>query len=308
MLVTYSSMDVEINSKLQELRTDDERVNFLLDCFEFIHESSTEESSSVSTNTPGFNMIQKTAKSKKGDIYKRYTKRVYERCEYHAPPDVNLRYSCRRCFSPDIIYIHNSSEQICSNCCSHEIVNTEDDIGYKEEQDMEKTIVYSYKRENHFNEWMCQFQAKESTNVPIEIVESIQLELKKQKITHKSDITHTKVREILKKLGYNKYYEHTPYITTMVNGIKPPTMQQALEDRLRLMFYQIQSPFDKFCPKDRINFLSYSYVLYKFCELLGEDEYLPCFPILKSKEKLYKHDQIWKKITQELRWQYIPTI
>jgi hypothetical protein len=29
---------------------------------------------------------------------------------------------------------------------------------------------------------------------------------------------------------------------------------------------------------------------------------------LKSKEKLYKQDQIWKKICHELSWEYIKTI
>mgnify|MGYP006266943783 CR=1 FL=1 len=294
-------MDVEINSKLKELVTDEEKANFLLDCFEFIYESSDTCSSS------GFSFIQKTRKNKKGDIYKRFMKKIYDGCE-HIQQDPLDTFKCKVCNSMNIIYIHNSSEQICSNCNVHEYVNTEDDISFKEEQDMDKNIVYSYKRENHFNEWMCQFQAKEATSVPEEIIEKIKVELKKQKISKRDEITHTKVKEILKKLGYNKYYEHTPFITTIVNGIKPPTMSQELEDRLRIMFYQIQAPFDKYCPKERINFISYSYVLYKFCELLGEDDYLPCFPLLKSKEKLYKHDQIWKKITQELRWQFIPTI
>jgi hypothetical protein len=74
------------------------------------------------------------------------------------------------------------------------------------------------------------------------------------------------------------------------------------------MFNQVQAPFERHCPADRKNFLSYSYVLYKFCELLSEDEYLPCFPLLKSKEKLYKQDQIWKNICSDLKWEYIPTV
>ena len=85
-------------------------------------------------------------------------------------------------------------------------------------------------------------------------------------------------------------------------------MSQELEARLRLMFYNIQKPFEKHRPEDRKNFLSYSYVLYKFCELLGEDDFLPCFPLLKSKEKLYKQDEIWKSICAELRWGFYKTI
>ena len=85
-------------------------------------------------------------------------------------------------------------------------------------------------------------------------------------------------------------------------------MPQELEERLRIMFKDIQKPFDDNCPPERKNFLSYSYVLYKYCELLSEDKYLKYFPLLKSKEKLYQQDVIWKKICEVLHWEYIPTI
>ena len=155
-----------------------------------------------------------------------------------------------------------------------------DEVGFKEEQELEKNIVYSYKRENHFNEWISQFQAKESTTVPDIVIEKLRSEFKKQKIKELSEITHEKVKSLLKKLNYAKYYEHVPYIATILSGINPPTMSQALEGKLR----------------------------YKMCELLGEDDYLPCFPLLKSKEKLYVQDQIWFKICEELQWQAIKTV
>lgn len=299
-------MENEITSKLQSLQTEDERTEFLLQCFDFLKESLLDTESESVNDLSKFSAISRTNKSRKGDIYRKFVHKIHRGEEYIPDNGCVKSTVCSRCGCPDLLIF--DIEEVCSNCCHHEYIQSVDTIGFKEEQDMEKNVVYSYKRENHFNEWICQFQAKESTSVQPEIIQDIRSELKKQKITQKHDITHTKIKEILKKLGYNKYYEHIPYITTMVNGIKPPTMPQALEDRLRIMFHQIQDPFDKFCPKDRINFLSYSYVLYKFCELLGEDEYLPCFPLLKSKEKLHKHDQIWKKITHELRWQFIPTI
>lgn len=121
--------------------------------------------------------------------------------------------------------------------------------------------------------------------------------------------SHTqKLGALLKKLKYNKYYEHVPYITNILNGINPPKMTLELEERLRRMFQEIQEPFNKHCPENRKNFLSYSYVLYKFCELLGEDDYLECFPLLKSKEKLHQQDVIWKNICGELMWEFIPTV
>ena len=72
--------------------------------------------------------------------------------------------------------------------------------------------------------------------------------------------------------------------------------------------HKIQIPFIKHCPKDRKNFLSYSYVLHKFVELLGLDEYKICFPLLKSREKLHQQDKIWKGICNILRWEFIRSI
>ena len=42
--------------------------------------------------------------------------------------------------------------------------------------------------------------------------------------------------------------------------------------------------------------LSYSYVLHKFVELLGLNEYKACFPLLKSRAKLHEQDLIWRNI------------
>ena len=203
---------------------------------------------------------------------------------------------------------HSASEQVCSNCGVTDYFLGEE-LTYKEEQETaEKTISYSYKRENHFNEWISQFQAQETTTIPPEVIQQLRTEFKKLKIKKLNEITHAKVRTLLKKLRLNKYYEHVPYIANSLNGIEPPKLSKILEEKLRIMFKEIQEPFDKHCPPDRKNFLSYSYVLYKFCELLGEDNFLQCFPLLKSKEKLYQQDVIWKLICQELKWEFIQTI
>ena len=74
------------------------------------------------------------------------------------------------------------------------------------------------------------------------------------------------------------------------------------------MFDKIQEPFEKHCPKDRINFLSYSYVLHKFFQLLELDDYVKCFPLLKSRTKLRIQDEIWKKICEDCMWQFYPSV
>ena len=44
------------------------------------------------------------------------------------------------------------------------------------------------------------------------------------------------------------------------------------------------------------------------CELLGKDEFLHRFPLLKSREKLHQQDVIWKGICKELDWKFYKTI
>ena len=166
---------------------------------------------------------------------------------------------------------------------------------------------FAYKRINHFNEWLAQFQAKETTELPPSIYKDVHGEFKKYKFNKDTDISYKQMREILKTLNYNKYYEHIPHLINALSGKKAPTLSRKAEETLRSLFKDIQVPFMNNCPPNRKNFLSYSYVLHKFCELLEYDELLIYFPLLKSREKLQQQDQIWGKICSELKWQYIPS-
>ena len=217
-----------------------------------------------------------------------------------------ILYRCEQC---DIEkYIHKSlGLAICPKCSNQEkIIIESDKPSYK---DPPKEIAYfSYKRINHFNEWLAQFQAKESTEIPSEVYDKIILEIEKERIHNMVNLTPIKLREILKKLKLNKYYEHVPHIINRLNGVQAPTMSREMEEKLRSMFKEIQAPFMKYCPKDRKNFLSYSYVLHKFVELLELDEFLPNFPLLKSREKLHQQDKIWKKVCEDLGWEFYKSL
>lgn len=133
-------------------------------------------------------------------------------------------------------------------------------------------------------------------------------EIKKNRIKTLKLLTLPKMKSILKKLRLNNYYEHIPYILSQITGNPPPTISRDMEEKLKNMFKEIQKPFTKHCPKDRINFLSYSYVLHKMCQLLELDDFIKCFPLLKSRTKLKNQDEIWKKICQDLKWQFYPSI
>ena len=212
---------------------------------------------------------------------------------------------CQHCFKGEMIPLEDEGIIICNSCSRNIPYLIENEKpSYKEPP--KEACFYAYKRINHFKEILAQFQGKETTQIPQEVIDNIKLQIKKERIDL-SDITNHKTKEILKKLGYNKYYEHIPFIKDKL-GIKPPIMSQELEETLCNLFTELQSPYSKFCPDDRVNFLNYYYTAYKLCELLGEDQYLEHFPMLKDREKRIEQDTIWKNICAELDWEFIPTI
>jgi len=213
---------------------------------------------------------------------------------------------CKKCNNP-LTCLQHDAIMICNLCGYQELLLVEQNRPILK-QNTKDTSHFSYKRINHFREWCNQVQGKESTDIPDEIFEKILNEIKKEKIHDTKTITYNKMREILKRLRINKYYEHINYIINRINGIPTPQFSNELEEKLCNMFRDIQGPFLKHCPKDRKNFLSYSYVLYKFFQILGLNEYLKFFPLLKSREKLYVQDQIWKKICEELNYEIIPSL
>jgi hypothetical protein len=190
-------------------------------------------------------------------------------------------------------------------------------IAYGEEVEF---TSFSYRRENHFQEWLNCFQAKESTTLlkkeaaaqknkeDMSVVELVAQKCAEMGHTDRSKIEMQHVREALKALRLSKYYENQQQITTRISGRPAPNMTPQQEEQVRCMFSAIIPLFEKHKPPDRRNFLSYAYCLYKFCELMGWDQFLPCFTLLKGADKLKKQDMIFEKICKDLDWEFIPSV
>lgn len=196
---------------------------------------------------------------------------------------------------------------VCPKCGSEEYALVVSDFPSFRDPPKERNN-YAYKKINHLNEILNQFQAKESTIIPDDVMNEVVLEIRKRRIDNVADLTEEDIRQILKKLGRSKYYEHRTHILSRLNGNPPPTITPEIEEKIRAMFQEIQAPFLLYCPNDRTNFLSYSYILYKFFELLELDEYKVYFPLLKSRDRLISHDLIWRKICDYLKWQFISSV
>lgn len=219
---------------------------------------------------------------------------------------------CKKCkanFNKDyeMITNHNEGFMSCTKCGNMEYVVIESDKPNYKDPPPEATY-FAYKRTNHLNEILNQIQAKESTDIPDDVLELIKEEIRKERIKDLTKLTNAKIRHFLRKLNFNKYYEHIAHIINKLNGLPPPIITKPVEDKLRICFREIQGPWMEIAKKPKKNFLNYHYVLHKCVELLGHDEYKSLFPLLKSREKLAAHDSLWKVICEKLNWEFIRTI
>lgn len=224
------------------------------------------------------------------------------------PPKLalNTRDECPLCHD-SLILVSSKAIMTCKTC-GYSIAYLDATMQSMSYSDDVEFSSFSYKRINHFNEWLQQVQAKENFEIPQSIMDAVMQELYRQRVMHTRDITPKRVREVLKTLKLRKAYEHVAQITSRLTGSKPLRVPPEAEEMCRLMFIAVQPAFEKHCPKDRKNFLSYSYCLFKFFQLLGYDEFLDSFTLLKGRDKLLRQDEIFKKICEELDWEFLPSV
>jgi len=223
--------------------------------------------------------------------------------DFVVPSDI-----CQACHSGELIPQDEEGILICNNQQCGKFITYIIDSSKPTNKEPPNEVSYTaYIRLNHFKEILSQFQAKETTQIPEEVIFAIRNRIKKERIKDITMINYDKMREILRKLGLNKYFEHIQYINSIF-GIKPPIMNEELHETLCVLFIEIQKPWAVHCPANRTNFFNYTYTLYQLCVLLDQTQYLPYIPLLKDRTKQLEQDMIWKKVCDDLDWEFIPTI
>lgn len=314
-VMDYRDKLEEITNEIKQLKS--KKIDYFLDNSKYIFDyfENKKDISVGNTTTSKNKMLESFFKMKPQDnssvierknnnIFQKYLNNIDESFldinAFLRPTDV-----CQTCFKGELIPMDDEGVLICNACFKNfQYLIENEKPSYKEPP--KEVCFYAYKKINHFKEILAQFQGKETTQIPAEVIDNLKHQIKKERVEY-SKLTYYKTKEILKKLGYNKYYEHINFIKDKL-GIKPPIISQELEETLCNFFMEIQYPYAKHCPDYRVNFLHYYYVLYKLFELLDETQYLPEIPMLKDREKLIEQDTIWKKICEELDWEFIATI
>jgi hypothetical protein len=220
---------------------------------------------------------------------------------------------CENCL---IEYNVNNSFLVCPECgICKQTVEQANELSYKEQQELDYRPQFTYEKLTHLEDWLRRFQAKENRSIPQEILDKVILEANKERIQDLNLLTEDKIKKYLKRLNLNDYYDNVIAIINRINGRPPFTLTAEIQDKIKLMFQQIQDPYEKYKPKTRKNFLSYSYTLHKFFQILGLHEFAKYFPLLKSTDKLRQQDDIFKKIVvhmsetdKSIKWVFYPSI
>jgi hypothetical protein len=240
-------------------------------------------------------------------LYQEYWRNVNK--EFTNPQDYILSCDlCNVCEKGEMVPQDEEGIMICNNVQCGQFITYIVDSSKPNNKDPPNEVSYTaYIRLNHFKEILSQFQAKETTQIPEEVIDKIRARIKKERITDMKLINYDKMREILRKLGLNKYFEHIQYINSIF-GVKPPIMNEELHETLCVLFIEIQKPWAVHCPANRTNFFNYTYTLYQLCMLLDQTQYLPFIPMMKDREKQLEQDMIWKKVCQDLDWEFFATV
>jgi len=224
---------------------------------------------------------------------------------------------CPNCNTIEYIYeIACDGYMVCTNCGC--VVNQilGENLTFSEKMEANFKPKIDYKKINYFVEWLSRIQGKGKTVIPDTLVDIVKEELSQQRI---DTLTADNLRNILKYTNNSKYYEDIPVIMYKLNGLAPLGIPEPIEEIMKYMFYKVQCIWEIHKPKARKNFFSYPYILHKFCLILNLEEYLPYFPLLKSREKVIEQEIVFEDIITKIKetedsyiyninWRFIPSV
>ena len=194
---------------------------------------------------------------------------------------------------------------VCENC-GYSVKHLTSSISFNENTRINATQRYVYDKRAHFGDSIKKFQGKQNTTISKKVYTDLWDKLAKHQIDIQN-FTKTHLLEFLRLNGHSGHYEDYALIYFEMTGIAPPDISH-LEQELFELFDKIDPIYERVKPVERTNFLNGQFVLFKLLQKLK----YPCkeedFYILKTREKMLEHDQIWKKICNELCWTFIATV
>lgn len=208
-----------------------------------------------------------------------------------------------------------TSESICNKCGATEkiygVVFEDEQFFYQEGQ---RTKHGKYDPTKHCKFWVDRIQARESADIPNNIINAIKRRIKRDNIWLER-LTCGTIRGYLKEIRKTQYNDHVSLIRKIITGAEPPQLTDHELKLIYVYFSRVMQIYSKTKPDNKLNSPYHPFFVYKILEQilkkpddrLRRDEILSSIH-LQSRETLINHDQLWAPICTEIpEFTYIPT-
>ena len=178
-------------------------------------------------------------------------------------------------------------------------------------------VVRMFLKQKQQEEVTARRYSKKKRKISDEMVPLVSIKKSRYDITPEESTNQTEPIPIRK---YTDYYKHCPEIAWRLSGIPPPYMMPCQEDKIVAIFpivVELYRTSPRYLSrkanrtnrvKENPNMLNYLYIMFKICEMLGYNEFLPFIPLPKSYANISDCDANgWKHICEARRWTYTPT-
>jgi len=232
--------------------------------------------------------------------------------------------SCPECKS-EHPFLSIDNNPTCSEC-GVVVSHTHNSISFKDIHRVNIYNKYTYDRRTHFRDTINQFQGKQNAVIDPSLYTDLTERLVSYHLIpedwedqmHKQNVPRETVFEkvekqhimlFLKDMKQSKYYEDINLIYHHITHKPIPDISH-LENTLMNDFDMLIDQYDKTIKNNqssRKNFINTQYVLY---QLLKRHKY-PCrqddFSMLKTIDRKYYHDEVCRKLFEELGWNHYST-
>lgn len=287
---------------------------YTLDTIELIHEyiELLKTPTTFSFMGPKDDSYMLTTEKKRRDIEARYFKIASTYMDIVVESNYPIIIKCENC-NNHLIDKNETNILICSECHTEiDLINKQDNTTYADTSRINVATRFVYDRKTHFRECLYNFQGKQQTTIPEQLIDKIRLKLVQYKLndydkdgnkTYKR-VTKKNIANILKELRMGKHYDHTNLIHKMITGIELPDLSH-ISDKVIRDFDVLSNTYDKFFKNiDRKNFISTNYVLFQILTNNGYNCNVDDFTVLKTTERKLFHEHVLKTLFEELKWNY----
>lgn len=210
---------------------------------------------------------------------------------------------CLECKSTNF-YCVNESTILCCNCGLYgDRVNLK--LAFKDTDRIDLVPRFNYTKRGHMEEALQDYQGKQNTTIPQEVLDLLKEETRKNKISL-DELTKKHLYIFLSQNGYGGHYENINLIHHLLTGVPCPDISE-YEEIILERNEQIEQIYNTVKKSERKNSLNIYYKLWKICESLNLPVNRDDFCFLKTDLKIKEHDEVCRKIFLRLGWYFIDT-